>query len=130
MKTPKKYGVLYSNPVIYFGRLRYPHKKFLPLLEVGKTRETELPFRRGRCLVFRAPWTEKSLYLGLWTSRPKVDPDDDDAIIDILLDAMNVTWQAKPQVLVEGEDFVKEERKVGETLFRKSSKKSKKDSNS
>lgn len=49
----------------YFGKLRYWHKKFFPIIEIGSTQETELPFRRGKCLVFRLPFTETGVYAGI-----------------------------------------------------------------
>lgn len=50
---------------LYVGQLRYWHKKFLPIVEIGTTQETEIPFRRGKCLVFRAPFTTKGFYAGV-----------------------------------------------------------------
>lgn len=50
---------------LYVGTLNYWHKKALPVVEVGQTYETELPYRRGKCLVFRAPFTTKGFYLGI-----------------------------------------------------------------
>lgn len=50
---------------LYGGKLRYWHKKFLPIIEKGNTQEMELPFRVGHCLVFRLPFTESGYYAGL-----------------------------------------------------------------
>ena len=70
---------------LYGGTLRYWHKKFLPIIEKGFTQETELPFRRGHCLVFRPPFTERGYYIGLLFKTVK-DPHlltDED--IDLLM---------------------------------------------
>lgn len=50
---------------LYGGTLQYWHKKLLPIVEVGTTQETEFPFRRGKCLVFRMPFTTTGLYFGV-----------------------------------------------------------------
>jgi hypothetical protein len=50
---------------LYVGKLRYWHKKLLPIVEVGNTQETDFPFRRGRCLVFRIPFTTPGYYIGI-----------------------------------------------------------------
>lgn len=50
---------------LYGGKLRYWHRKFLPIVEKGHTQETELPFRKGHCLVFRAPFTTIGVYFGI-----------------------------------------------------------------
>jgi hypothetical protein len=78
----KSYGPLYG------GKLRYWHKKVLPIIEVGTTQETEMPYRKGKCLVFRAPFTEPGFYLGIWISRPDIDWEDDDKIDELLTEAM------------------------------------------
>lgn len=74
-----------SLGMIYAGRLEYYHNKFLPIVEIGTTQETELPFRSGRCLVFRFPFTKPGFYIGLWFKTVK-DPHlltDED--IDLIL---------------------------------------------
>lgn len=73
---------------LYVGKLRYWHKKALPIFEVGTTRETEHPYRKGKCLVARVPFTEPGYYLGVFYSNPKVDYDDDEQIDQILTQAM------------------------------------------
>lgn len=78
----KSFGPLYG------GKLRYWHKKFLPMLEVGTTRETEYPFRKGKCLVARIPFTEPGYYFGIFYQNPKIDQDDDLAIDDLLQEAL------------------------------------------
>ena len=78
----KTYGPLYG------GVLKYWHKKALPVLEVGTTQEAELPYRKGKCLVFRVPFTHPGYYLGVWVHNPKINPEDDDAIDSILEGAL------------------------------------------
>lgn len=70
---------------LYGGTIRYWHKKFLPIIELGSTQETEMPFRAGRCLVFRVPFTTKGFYVGLLfksASDPHLLTDED---IDLLM---------------------------------------------
>lgn len=71
---------------LYGGTLRYWHKKFLPIIEKGTTQETEMPYRHGKCLVFRMPYTNKSIYLGVLfktVSDPRHLTDED---IDLLME--------------------------------------------
>lgn len=70
---------------LYVGKLRYWHTKLLPILEVGNTQETDSPFRRGKCLVFRFPFTTPGYYIGVFRKAVK-DPSlltDED--IDLLM---------------------------------------------
>ena len=87
----KSYGPLYA------GNLRYWHKKVFPIIEIGTTQETEMPYRKGKCLVFRLPFTTPGLYLGVWVSRPDIGWDDEDKIDEILSEAMKsrVAWTPK-----------------------------------
>lgn len=88
----KTYGPL------YVGTLRYWHKKLLPILEVGVTQETEIPFRRGKCLVFRTPFTTNGFYIGFLfktVTNPHLLTDED---IDlIMMNAMKgrTAWTPK-----------------------------------
>lgn len=50
---------------LYGGKLEYYHRKALPIIEIGKTQETEHPYRRGRCFVFRIPFTKPGVYAGV-----------------------------------------------------------------
>lgn len=75
----KTYGPL------YVGKLRYWHKHLLPVIEVGHTQETDTPFRRGKCLVFRFPFTTSGYFIGLLrksVSDPSTLTDED---IDLLM---------------------------------------------
>ena len=87
----KSYGPLYA------GSLRYWHKKVFPIIEIGTTQETEMPYRKGKCLVFRLPFTTPGAYLGVWVSRPDIGWDDEDKIDEILSEAMKsrVAWTPK-----------------------------------
>jgi hypothetical protein len=58
---------------LYVGTLQYYHRNLLPIVEVGHTQETEIPFRFGKCLVFRAPFTKPGYYIGLFFKTVK-DP--------------------------------------------------------
>lgn len=50
---------------LYVGKLDYWHRNFLPVIEVGSTQEIEIPYRRGKCLVFRVPFTHPGFYIGM-----------------------------------------------------------------
>jgi len=70
---------------LYAGTLNYWHKKALPVVEVGSTQETEIPYRRGKCLVFRAPYTIKGFYFGILfktVTNPHLLTDED---VDLIL---------------------------------------------
>jgi hypothetical protein len=56
-----------------------------------------MPYRKGKCLVFRIPFTTPGLYLGMWVSRPDIGWDDEDKIDEILSEAMKsrVAWTPK-----------------------------------
>jgi hypothetical protein len=73
---------------LYVGKLKYWHKKMLPIVEVGTTQESEMPYRKGKCLVFRVPFTYPGYYLGAWVHDPKLNPDDDESIDQILKKAL------------------------------------------
>lgn len=75
---------------LYAAKIRYWHTRPLPVIEVGWTQETEPPFRKGKCLVFRRPTSEYGFALGLFYKTPAIHPDDDDAIDKLLLDALKV----------------------------------------
>jgi hypothetical protein len=51
---------------IYVDKIKYPHRNFLPITEIGWTQETEEPFRDGKCLVFRFPFTHPGFVLGVF----------------------------------------------------------------
>jgi hypothetical protein len=65
---------------LYVGTLKYYHRKPLPIIEQGWTQETEHPFRKGKCYVFRAPFTLPGFYIGKWVPGTELNHEDDDAI--------------------------------------------------
>jgi hypothetical protein len=70
---------------LYVGKLEYYHRKPLPIIEIGRTQETEFPYRRGRCFVFRAPFTKPGFYIGLLfksVDKPEFLSDED---IDLIM---------------------------------------------
>lgn len=73
---------------LYGGKLRYWHKKAFPILEIGTTQESEHPFRKGKCLVARVPFTEPGYYFGIFYKNPRIDQDDDLAIDALLQGAL------------------------------------------
>ena len=77
-----------SRGPLYYGKLKYWHKKLLPVVEVGTTQETEHPYRKGKCLVFRIPFTIPGYYIGVYYHNPKIEPDDNDAIDKLYSKAM------------------------------------------
>ena len=93
---------------LYGGKLRYWHKKALPIIEIGSTTEIERPYRKGKCLVFRAPFTEPGFYIGLWVKRTNIHPDDDDAIDALLSEAMKSRKAWEPEDGFFDEVFFKE----------------------
>lgn len=82
---------------LYGAKIRYWHTRALPVIEVGWTQETEAPFRKGKCLVFRRPTSEYGYAVGLFYKKPKINPDDEDAVDYILADALNVRTVWKPE---------------------------------
>lgn len=86
-----------SKGPFYIGTLKYWHRDLLPILEVGHTQETELPFRRGRCLVFRVPFTKTGYYAGILYGAVSTESVTEDAIDELLLDALRarVAWTPK-----------------------------------
>ena len=53
--------------------MTYPSTNF-PLVDKGVTQEIEHPFRLGKSLVPRAPFTRRALVLGVWGASA-TDPD-------------------------------------------------------
>lgn len=53
---------------IYVQTMKYPHRFFWPLLEIGWTTETEEPYRYGHCVVLRVPFCKPAIAIGLWTT--------------------------------------------------------------
>lgn len=82
---------------LYVGTLKYYHRKPLPVVEVGWTQETEHPYRKGKCLVFRLPFTHPGAYIGLWVSNPQIAEEDDVAIDSILSNAMRARTAWTPE---------------------------------
>jgi len=75
---------------LYVGKLKYYHRKFLPIVEVGHTQETDMPYRYGHCLVFRAPFTIPGYYVGILfktVKNPRWDLSDED-IDEIIVKAL------------------------------------------
>lgn len=73
---------------LYVGKLDYYHKKFLPILEVGTTQETEKPYRKGKCIVLRVPFTIPAVYVGLFGRADRsLDDEDVDALLVTALKA-------------------------------------------
>lgn len=82
---------------LYGAKIRYWHKRAMPIVEIGWTQETEPPFRKGKCLVFRIPYTEWGYAGGLFYKRPDIHPDDEDGIDGILASALNVRKVWEPE---------------------------------
>lgn len=52
---------------LYVDTLTYPPKfRFYPLAELGRTIETDEPYRAGRCLVVKLPFMRQAFLAGLW----------------------------------------------------------------
>lgn len=102
---------------LYVGTLRYWHKKAFPIIEIGSTQETEHPYRTGKCLVLRAPFTETGYYGGVFYKHPKIHVDDDDAIDALLSEAMKGRTAWTPKDGLFDEAFL-QIRDMDEALFR------------
>jgi hypothetical protein len=85
------YGLLYG------GKLEYYHRKVLPIIEVGWTQETDHPYRKGSCLVFRLPFTKPGFYIGKWIVGSDLEFEDDKEIDNRLSDAMKVRKIWEPE---------------------------------
>jgi hypothetical protein len=82
---------------LYAGRLEYYHNRMFPVIEIGSTQETEMPFRKGKCLVFRVPFTKPGWYAGIFYHNPKIEVWDDEGIDEILYGAMKGREAWRPQ---------------------------------
>lgn len=97
---------------LYGGKLRYWHKKFLPIIEKGSTQETEMPYRVGHCLVFRIPFTTQGFYAGI-LFRDIEDPHmlSDEEIDLIMMKAMRGRNAWKPEDGAYDEVFITPEER-------------------
>jgi len=84
-----------SIGIFYAQRMKYPPKfKKFPLVEVGWTTETEEPYRKGYCIVFKAPFMIQALALGIWGKQ-----QDE---VDALVKAINGrTLEVSPEDIME-----------------------------
>ena len=73
---------------LYVGTLEYYHKRFLPILEIGSTQETEGRYRKGKCLVFRVPFRKPGYYFGIFYKNLFTGYPDEDEIDQMLFEAM------------------------------------------
>jgi len=73
---------------LYVGKLEYYHNRFLPIIEIGTTQETEETYRLGKCLVFRLPFTKPGYYIGVFYHTPDIHLDDAESIDELLYKAM------------------------------------------
>lgn len=74
---------------LYVGKLEYYHRKPLPIIEKGWTQETEEPYRKGICLVFRAPFTLPGVYIGIFHMKEKGQFLSDESIDTLIRSAMS-----------------------------------------
>lgn len=82
---------------LYVGTLQYYHTRFLPIIEIGTTQETEGAYRLGKCLVFRIPFTKPGFFIGLFYRTPNIHGDDAESIDDLIFKAMRgrTAWTPK-----------------------------------
>ena len=52
---------------IFHHFLNYPSTKS-PLVEIGQTQESEPPWRKGKSLVLRRPFSTRAIAVGVWRS--------------------------------------------------------------
>lgn len=102
---------------LYVGKLRYWHKKALPVLEIGSTQETELPFRIGKCLVLRIPFTTPGYYFGVFYKRANINVDDEVAVDALLSDAIRGHKAWDPEDGLFDEVFLQIKDPVEKALF-------------
>lgn len=74
---------------LYVGTLEYYHKAFFPIVEKGWTQETDHPFRKGSCFVFRFPKTYPGLFIGLWKRGSAIEEFDEEGAADRIAQALN-----------------------------------------
>lgn len=74
---------------LYAGSIKYYKGKGLPIFEIGTTQESEHPYRKGKCFIYRNPGSATGRYLGLWVKNPRLNPDDYESIDAILLGALS-----------------------------------------
>ena len=82
---------------LYAGTLEYYHTKFLPILEIGSTQETEGKYRKGKCLVFRVPFRKPGYYFGVFYKNLFRRYLDEDEIDELLFGAMKSRTAWKPE---------------------------------
>lgn len=106
---------------LYAGKLNYYHRNFLPIVEVGHTQETEMPYRFGHCLVFRLPFTKPGFYIGVLFKTVK-DPHllTDEDVDLIMMEALRGRKAWEPEDGLFDETFL-QIRDVDETVLRKDS---------
>ena len=92
----KTYGTL------YVGKLEYYHRNPLPIVEKGWTQESEYPFRKGKCLVFRLPFTKPGFYIGVWTKGTELYHEDDDLITERLSSILNTREMGEKSSIIRG----------------------------
>lgn len=68
MPTTKDAGRFFAHG------MTYPSTDF-PLVDKGVTQEIEHPFRLGKSVVLRAPFTRRAVVLGVWGASA-TDPDE------------------------------------------------------
>lgn len=59
----------------FYAQKLYWHWHKPPLLHVDRTVETDAPYRLGKCLVIRAPFTKAALAVGAWVGKSRHEED-------------------------------------------------------
>lgn len=72
-------NVAHIGPKIYAHRMEYPSRDF-PIMERGDTQEIDWPFRTGKAIVARLPFTRRAVVLGVWVGQQFEDEALTDAI--------------------------------------------------
>lgn len=110
---------------LYVGKLEYYHRKFLPIVELGKTQETDFPYRFGHCLVFRMPFTKPGFYIGILFKTVNDPHSLTDEDIDLLLfKALKGRTAWEPEDGAYDEIFETPEYDVEQAFFGEGSKES------
>lgn len=61
-------NVTQLGPTLYAHRMEYPTKNF-PVFDRGDTQEIDWPFRTGKAIVTRIPFTRRAIVVGRWIGK-------------------------------------------------------------
>lgn len=71
--------------------------RYFLLLKLAQPKKQKNPYRKGKCLVFRVPFTKPGYYAGVFYHTPDISWDDEDAVDELLFNAMWSRTAWKPE---------------------------------